>query len=179
MKKELARLAADWSWRGFLFHLRRLGCVFNWVKWILRHIFMPECVLICRAVVFPLLQPSAYVLEVFKKVKSRWVPRALLLNRFVTKYWISGLGLAGVLGGLLCWVWAKLESLGLLSLAASFRARMELGKLFLSWGVLDEACVYELAAWRCTYMWKAAWGCWVSKTVCLLPVPEDVCWQGL
>lgn len=30
-----------------------------------------ECFLLIRAGVFPLLQPSAYVLEVFKKVKSR------------------------------------------------------------------------------------------------------------
>lgn len=43
----------------------------NGVKWTSRHLLVLEGFLVSRADVFPLLQPSAYVLEVFKKVKSR------------------------------------------------------------------------------------------------------------
>lgn len=83
-----------------------------------------ECFLLSRAGVFPLLQPSAYVLEVFKKVKSRWVPRALLLSRLVLGFWAQDWG---SLSGLLGKVWAVLESLESLFPAASFGTCVELG----------------------------------------------------
>lgn len=79
-----------------------------------------ECFLLSRAVVFPLLQPSAYVLEVFKKVKSRWVPRASLLNRFVTECWVSRPRIGWDPWVVSCKEWAVLESLESLFLAASF-----------------------------------------------------------
>lgn len=74
-----SRLAADWCCRGVLCCIHSdlsisqdvTAFFFNWVKWTVRHIFVSECFLMCRAGVFPLLQPSEYVLEVFKKVKSR------------------------------------------------------------------------------------------------------------
>lgn len=104
------RTSKTGSWlelKGFLFcllrsdgsiHLTRCDCMFlTGQNEPQKHMFVLECFLMCRAVVFPLFQPSEYVLEVFKKVKSRWVPRALLLNRLVLKNWISELV------GVLCW----------------------------------------------------------------------------
>lgn len=177
------RTSKTGSWlelKGFLFclcsngsiHLTRCDCMFlTGQNEPQRHMFVLECFLMCRAVVFPLFQPSEYVLEVFKKVKSRWVPRALLLNRLVLKNWISELV------GVLCWT----------SVLSGWCWRVEVTLWQPFFGTGEWEFVHE------EYSAKLVYGCWLPGDVCvceeeigdtedgmlcLLFVSEDACCRG-
>lgn len=55
-------------------------------------------------------------------------------------------------------------------------------EVFLPWGKWTVASGYGFSAWRCTCVWRAVWGCWGRKAVCLLPVPQyalAVCMQDI
>lgn len=179
---ELLRVAVDGSWRRFLFVIFSLmclsgkmqWCVFNCVKRTLGHVG-PGMFLVKQGCCFSSVAAFWVRAGSFQEGQVEVSPKSFIAEQVCDSVGFLGPGRAGILEWSLMQGMGSAREPGVTVPSSLFWNTHGTGEwqVFLPWGVWAEASACGLAAWRCTWTWRAVWGCWGGNAVCQIPVPQD------